>query len=61
MTGQELIDWIHESHAENLEFIFIQADGFVTRIMPEIIDNKEIKEELWEGYFLPDEGKCVVL
>lgn len=61
MTGQELVEWIQENHAEDMEIMYLQDDGIVTRIYPEVMENKEIKAECWEARFLPDTGRSVVL
>lgn len=61
MTGRELAEWIVENHAEDMEVLFLQDDGIVTRINPEVMENKRIKEEYWEARFLPEEGESVIL
>ena len=61
MTGKELIRWIQENDAEDMEILFLQDDGVVTRIVPEVKDNRQVKQEYWETGFLPDEGECVIL
>jgi hypothetical protein len=61
MTGRELIAWITENHADDMEILFLQDDGIVTRINPEIQSCDEAKEWYWEASFLPDEGSVVIL
>jgi len=61
MTGRELAGWIRENEAEEMEVLFLQDDGLVTRINPEIQSNRRIKEEYWEAGFLPDTGESVIL
>lgn len=61
MTGKELIRWIQENDAEDMEILFLQDDGVVTRIAPEVQNNRRVKQEYWEAGFLPDEGECVIL
>lgn len=62
MTGMELIAWIQENHAEDMEVLFLQEDGIVTRIFsPEVAENAEIRNEYWEAQFLPEEGRSVIL
>jgi len=61
MTGRELKAWIDENEAEDLELLFLQDDGCVCNIKPEIMENKIVKENYWEAKFLPDEGRCVLL
>lgn len=61
MTGKELIRWIQENDAEDMEILFLQDDGVVTRISPEVQNNRRVKQEYWEAGFLPDEGECVIL
>ena len=61
MTGKELIRWIQENDAEDMEILFLHDDGVVTRIVPEVKDNRQVKQEYWETGFLPDEGECVIL
>ena len=62
MTGGELVNWIQENNAEDMEVLYLQDDGIVTKIFnPEIAENAEIKKEYWEAQFLPDEGRSVIL
>jgi hypothetical protein len=61
MTGKELVDWIKENEAEDMEILLLQDDGVVDRIKPEIVQNMRIKEEYWEAGFLPDVGESVIL
>lgn len=61
MTGRELIEWIQENEAEDMEILFLQDDGIVTRLNPEIQNNRRIKEEYWEAQFLPETGESVIL
>ena len=61
MTGRELAEWIVKNHAEEMEVLFLQDDGIVTRINPEVMENRRIKEEYWEMRFLPEEGESVIL
>ena len=61
MTGRELIDWIKENEAEDMEILFLQDDGIVTRIAPEIMQNRRIRDEYWEASFLPETGESVIL
>lgn len=61
MTGRELIEWIEENHAEDMELLYLQDDGTITGIVPEVQENRQIKEEYWEARFLPEEGRSVIL
>lgn len=62
MTGKEIIDWIRENHAEDMDILCMGYDGLIVQIIdPEIRDNAEIKEEYWECGYLPDEGRSVIL
>ena len=61
MTGRELTEWIRENHAEDMDVLYLQDDGIVNGIMPEVQDNRLIREEYWEAGFLPEEGKSVIL
>lgn len=60
-TGSELTRWIQENNAEDMEILFLQDDGVVTGIVPEVRSNRLVKQEYWEAGFLPDEGECVIL
>ena len=61
MTGGELVNWIRENGAEEME-IFCATDegGLVTWIVPEIKDNAELREDYYAARGLPD-GRSVVL
>ena len=61
MTGQELVNWIQENNAEDMEVLYLQDDGIVTGVSPEVMNNRRIKEEYWEAGFLPDAGESVIL
>ena len=61
MTGRELTEWIMENHAEDMEILFLQDDGIIERVIPEIQSNRRIKQEYWEAGFLPEEGESVIL
>ena len=61
MTGRELTEWISDNGAEDMEILFLQDDGKIMRVIPELMDAKEMKEEYWDAEFLSDEGKCVLL
>ena len=62
MTGQEIINWIHENHAENMEILCAGYDGMIVQTKnPEIVENSVIREEYWECGFLPEEGRSVLL
>lgn len=61
MTGRELTDWIRENEADDMEILFLQDDGIVNNVKPEVVQNRRIKQEYWEAGFLPDEGESVIL
>ena len=61
MTGAELIKWIQDHHAEELEiFCATFEGGLVTRIVPEVVANQKIRGSYAEARDLPD-GWSVVL
>ena len=61
MTGRELVEWIRENNAEDMEILFLQDDGVITRVSPEIQSNIRIRQEYWETGFLPETGESVIL
>lgn len=61
MTGRELVEWIQENHAEDMEVLCLEDDGVIVRLSPEIQNNMRIKQEYWEASFLPDIGESVIL
>ena len=61
MTGREITDWIRENEADDMEILFLQDDGIVNNVKPEVVQNRRIKQEYWEAGFLPDEGESVIL
>ena len=61
MTGRELTEWINENEAEDMEVLFLQDDGTISDIKPEVQFNRRIKDEYWDARFLPETGESVIL
>ena len=61
MTGKELIKWIQENEAEEMEIVWADDEyDTVYRIEPQIKENAELKDE-YRADWLKKEGKSVVL
>ena len=61
MTGEELINWIHEHKAEDMEVFFLSGDGILEVPKPEIMENSQVKLCYWESYGLDPNSRSVIL
>lgn len=61
MTGRELIDWIVEHGAEEMEVLWVDDEQMVYRAVPEVMSNSELRKKYSNTGRLKADGRSVVV
>lgn len=60
MTGRELVGWIHENHAEDMEVLYVDSAETVWAVKPTIERGADIAGEGPDGE-RPDDGEVYIV
>jgi hypothetical protein len=61
VTGRELIDWIVEHGAEEMEVLWVDDEQMVYRAIPEVMNNSELRKKYANTGRLKADGRSVVV
>lgn len=61
MTGRELIEWIVEHGAEEMEVLWVDDEQMVYRAVPEVMSNSELRKKYSNTGRLKADGRSVVV
>ena len=61
MTGGELVEWIRENKAEDMQVLWVDDESMVYKAKPEIVENAELQRKYGHTGRLSRDGRSVVV